>query len=230
MKYVYCVTGKKSWYFLNLKIRSISSYNESWQLQNLIYQIQCLRRNSNWGQRIVRVTVVVDLGALNMSESENIIIHFLSNPENVRTWKCQNLKTSESELSELENVRILQNWKTSESENIRILQEWKMSESESVKILRNCPWHYYTPFKANRVENTPLLVCREENFFFSIFCAFLLFMYSKRDIWILKYVLYQYRLIYACIHRYFQNLKMLEFFKTGKCQNPSRPENYRIGL
>ena len=37
-------------------------------------------------------------GALNMSESENVRIHFLSNPENVRIGKRQNLKTSESEL------------------------------------------------------------------------------------------------------------------------------------
>ena len=35
---------------------------------------------------------------MNMSESENVRIHFWSNPENVRIGKRQNLKMSESEL------------------------------------------------------------------------------------------------------------------------------------
>ena len=82
--------------------------------------------------RFPQASQAVFWGALNMSESENVRIHFLSNPENVRIGKRQNLNLSESE-----NVRILQNGKTSESENVRILQNRKTSESENVKIFQN---------------------------------------------------------------------------------------------
>ena len=50
-----------------------------------------------------------------MSESKNVRIHFLSNPENVRIGKRQNLKTSESEL-----VRIGKCQNPSKPENVRI--------------------------------------------------------------------------------------------------------------
>ena len=67
--------------------------------------------------------------------------------------------------------------------------------------LENLSAMYKTPFKADRVENDPSLVCREEKIYFSNFCGFLLFMYSKQDICILNCVLYQYLFIYACILR-----------------------------
>ena len=55
-----------------------------------------------------------------MSESESVRIHVF-----VKSGKCQNLNTSESE-----NVRIFKNRKMAESENVRILKNGK----KAVKI------------------------------------------------------------------------------------------------
>ena len=61
-------------------------------------QLRAAAARERWEQAAEQRALQHQTGALNMSESENVRIHFLSNPENVRIGKRQNLKTSEFEL------------------------------------------------------------------------------------------------------------------------------------
>ena len=100
---------------------------------------------------------------MNMSESENVRIHFWSNPENVRIGKRQNQKMSDSELvrigkcqnpSKPENVKIWKCQNPSEPDNVRIWKCQNFSKPENVRIWK-CQ-------NSSKPENVRILQDRKE--------------------------------------------------------------------
>ena len=75
---------------------------------------------------------------LNLSESENVRFQFLSNPENVRIWTCQNLKMSESfKTGKCRNQKMSDSFETVRCQNIDASEPgsvWILGSSKSVKI------------------------------------------------------------------------------------------------